>query len=477
MHAAAYAPGAAALAVVGPGGAVLVQPSVHDDLLVVLASVVAQDAPPEGRTAALLDALTRRHDGALSGLPPFAAALRADLETFDVVVRGPYTVSSDGADGRAVDGRDVTSWREERLRDATTVRLGPDEASDEPGRWLPLTEGVALVAHVRLGAGVSLEPHIRATGRTAAHVPPPPAPPQPPVPPLEAPVAVPAVPEPPVAAPAPAPTAEVGNVLVSEVPGPGAPSSETTVLPDDTAHLDVGPGAGAPARGPATAEQPDDDDYGYLWGHTVRGTVESAAVRPDEPSVPGPESPALGDHDGQTVHLEDFLAARGAAAAPPAALPGAAATAGPQALSRFCDAGHASPPHATVCRTCGAGLDGAPRIGPRPSLGRLRLADGTIVELDRSAVLGRRPAAQRVAADDLPRLVALSSREVSRDHVEVRVEDWNVLAVDLGSRNGTVLLRPGNAPVRLTAHAPVPLRTGDTLDLGDGVTLVAEDLP
>jgi hypothetical protein len=52
-----------------------------------------------------------------------------------------------------------------------------------------------------------------------------------------------------------------------------------------------------------------------------------------------------------------------------------------------------------------------------------------------------------------------------------------VLLVDLGSTNGSTLLRPGQAPVRLHPHEATLAVAGDVVDLGDGVQLTFEDLP
>ena len=55
--------------------------------------------------------------------------------------------------------------------------------------------------------------------------------------------------------------------------------------------------------------------------------------------------------------------------------------------------------------------------------------------------------------------------------MEISVAGWNLLARDLGSANGTVLVRAGMPPVLLASTLPTPLIVGDLLVLGDGVTL------
>ncbi|MEK8225706.1 FHA domain-containing protein [Oerskovia sp. M15] len=92
----------------------------------------------------------------------------------------------------------------------------------------------------------------------------------------------------------------------------------------------------------------------------------------------------------------------------------------------------------------------------RPSLGRLTLSNGQVVELDRPVVLGRRPRTTRAQSNDLPRLVAVPSPEqdISRSHVEIQLEGWHVLVCDLNTTNGTTLHRPGQPPRRLHPGSP-----------------------
>ena len=57
----------------------------------------------------------------------------------------------------------------------------------------------------------------------------------------------------------------------------------------------------------------------------------------------------------------------------------------------------------------------------------------------------------------------------------MRVEDWDLAVEDLGSSNGTFLLRPGRAPRRLAPHSPESLAVGDVISLADAATLTVED--
>lgn len=112
-------------------------------------------------------------------------------------------------------------------------------------------------------------------------------------------------------------------------------------------------------------------------------------------------------------------------------------------------------------------------MAPRPPLGRLELSTGGAIRLDRTVVLGRRPRASRVSADGVPQLVTVASpqQDISRSHLEIRLEGWHVLAVDLATTNGSRLFRGTQDPLRLPAHESIVLVEGDVIDLGDGVAV------
>jgi hypothetical protein len=236
----------------------------------------------------------------------------------------------------------------------------------------------------------------------------------------------------------------------------------------------------------ADAEQPPaaslEETTGYddlIFGETRLSTVEDAAVRAEvddhEPvasapsaalAVPGPPPPpapvprapqagglvsgvppapapgasvAPGDHDGETISAEQLEALR-----------------------------------ARLDKASPADL---PPVQPIGAAAVLVVSTGDRVTLDRSAVVGRRPRAVR-ATGAVPHLVTVPSveREISSNHVELRVEGSDVIAVDLDTMNGTRLLRVGAEPVRLHPGEPTLLVTGDRLDLGDGIVLGFEGI-
>lgn len=170
-----------------------------------------------------------------------------------------------------------------------------------------------------------------------------------------------------------------------------------------------------------------------------------------------------------------------AGTARPQATTGGSAAPAPQTAARavmipgvLCPNGHANSPERHECRTCRSPLEHTTRTVPRPPLGYVDISTGNRIILDRSAVIGRRPRASRVSAEDVPQLITVPSpqQDISRSHLELRLEGWHVVATDLDTTNGTTLMRPGMEPVRLRSGEGVVLGEGDQLDLGDGILLM-----
>jgi hypothetical protein len=345
--------------------------------------------------------------------------------------------------GQELTGAPFMTWAEHGVDDGQQIRLSVGDATDlAGGPELPIVAGVVRVASVT----------VPVDGAAPGPVP------------LAEPESAPGPVREPVLAPVPdrQPREVPGPEPVARVPDPSV--SPETVAPDWT-------GQGAPAaQAPGLVDGiPDfgspraEETYDHLFGETVHRDLEEAGVRPVEPDPEGPVAALDTDHDGSTVLRADIAALRA----------GAPASGAPQVLGIRCPAGHGNPPASVDCRRCGASLpDVDPVPIPRPSLGRLCVSDGSQVELDRSVLIGRQPTASRFSAEELPHLLRVGGQQqdISRTHAEVRVEDWNVLVVDLSS-NGTWLVRPGVEPQRLHRDEPVLVLPGSVLDLGDGVTI------
>ena len=146
-------------------------------------------------------------------------------------------------------------------------------------------------------------------------------------------------------------------------------------------------------------------------------------------------------------------------------------------LAVFCANGHVSPPSATSCRVCGGpvGTQG-PQFVAYPVLAVLRASDGSSAQLDRPVLIGRAPSTDR-SDNRAPRLMTVPSpnHDISRTHLEVAPDGWQIVATDLNSTNGTILIRPGGVDrQQLAAGEPVPVQVGSVVELGDGVSVLID---
>ncbi len=293
----------------------------------------------------------------------------------------------------------------------------------------------------------------------------------------QAPEARPRLPEPQVAPPQAAPQppappqpAPQGSGLISSVPwlsGNPAPAPQPPAPQPVAPQL---PAPQPPAPQPVAPQLP--------------------APQPPAPQPVAPQLPAPGafsgvgdddsDHDGHTV-MKSSLASLTSPPAPAAPAGGELLPDGtkrPLVLARVCPQGHANPPTYAQCPSCGSALSGDGVQVPRPSLGKVRLSTGEVIELDRSLVIGRQPSVSRVQGGGMPALVQVESPggDISRSHVEVRLEGWHVMLCDLKATNGTVLVREGQAPRRLAQNEMAIVLDGDIAELGDNISLRFEEI-
>lgn len=414
-----------------------------------------------GGFGALLDSLTDVYGATFTAIPSFVLVDRVGT-ALRTVVRGAASVESrDRAGGSVtVGGCGVTTWNERLLPDPTEVRIRV-EGEPDADAVLPLVDGAVMASLVLLKASATVEtiPSVPAaslsTVTEAVSVPAPsPMPGHEPEP-HDVPVGraasgtetepdpVPALLPQPAPEVLPTPAVLAAPEPMSE-PDPPQHNTPASVPPGSPAAADDGATLGA------TVFEAEVNGYDRLWGETVISTVEDAAVRED-PEALIDQVPAFtaapvasvvdDDHDGETMSLarlrELQAASGGAAVAPSAAAP-----------------------------------------SPAPTTGRVVLSTGVEVSLDQDLVIGRRPHVTRVSGASVPRLVTVPSpnQDISRNHLELKREASDVVALDLGTTNGTRLIRTGRAPERLRANSPVVLVSGDVLDLGDGISLTVEGL-
>lgn len=186
---------------------------------------------------------------------------------------------------------------------------------------------------------------------------------------------------------------------------------------------------------------------------------------PSAPPPPPQPAPADDEADGGTIFSTSIAQSH---------KPNLSSRAGGAALvlAGTCSLGHPNPPGAATCRRCGGAVDTAnPRLVTRTALATLVTSGGARADLTDTVLIGRSPSPQQ--GDTTPRLLPVPSpnSDISRTHVRVSVKDWDVVVTDLHSTNGTVLVRPGEQPARLTPGTPTVVPIGTVIDLGDGARI------
>jgi hypothetical protein len=192
------------------------------------------------------------------------------------------------------------------------------------------------------------------------------------------------------------------------------------------------------------------------------GPAEEPALRQPTSWSPPPAAPSAPDSPDSTVSRAAL-----------SSMMDGPAPAGNVVQAVKCQHGHLSPPMAVSCRVCGFPLMGqAPITVPRPTLGVLRLSTGDVVPLDRTVIMGRNPKPDEANDAERPHVVRLPSpgHDISRTHVEIRLDGWHVLLTDLNSVNGTVVTPPWQEPQRLRPNEAVPIEPGTVVSLADEVT-------
>jgi hypothetical protein len=342
----------------------------------------------------VLDALTR---GGISTTPDFLlASFGADSGAtpfaLSVIVRGALGARVSAVSEQFdVSGEGVSTWVERTTPDVATIEIGtrPTHSGKGVSSEFVLKFGSAPIAWLVLGTQVESESL------------PAPAP------------AVPVAAAAPTAPPPPQKPAEV-EVAVETIVDPGVTITDPTI------------------SAPPSAED-SETGYDFLFGETMKRTVEGAAVR-DAPTE------ASGDHDGKTA-------------------------VGLSAAER------------RAARLARRGRDAVTTTETRASF-VLEFSTGERESLDQGLIIGRAPSASKVSASSVPRLVTVGGpdQDISRNHVQVAVEGGTVMVTDLHSRNGTMIVLPGRPPQQLRGGQPTAVLVGAVVDLGAGVTFTVGEV-
>lgn len=115
---------------------------------------------------------------------------------------------------------------------------------------------------------------------------------------------------------------------------------------------------------------------------------------------------------------------------------------------------------------------------PNPAYGVVEFSTGMRIPIEKSLLVGSAPSIHRTTDPDLPKLITVPSptQQISRTHLAVDVSAAGVLAIDLRSTNGSFLAGGGRPPERMAPDQRYQLRSGDTIDIGDGVVLTFSGL-
>ena len=208
---------------------------------------------------------------------------------------------------------------------------------------------------------------------------------------------------------------------------------------------------------------------------TARRSVPPAARRAAEAIVPAGCAPRGGGPRAPRGGAAAFVAAAG----PTAADAGGPGRAVPQSAPGLIPV----PPQPAAVSMADATLDSsasasfhwaAPAanmaVPPAPGVPAVGRAWATIVAPDGATHTLYEGEALLIGRSPGPGGIVVDNPDVSRAHVRVEVRLGGVSATELGTTNGTTLLR-GSAVYELVRNTPTPLRAGDHLAVG-GTTLL-----
>ncbi len=424
--------------------------------------------------------LARAMDGQITGEPVACAVAGPVAGGVAVLVSGDaFATVSGGPDGDVhLAGREALTWMDRLV-------AGPVAKIE-----LRLPGAGPAVPYGRLDGGVvtgaGLECDFTQAGERA--FPPPPVPqhrpqqvrPAPPGPPEPIAAQEPVVPSPvapgPIAPPAPPvppgpPTPPLPAPPLPPLSAPPTSQPQAEPAPISGPHSGTGPNSG-PIFGPASEPIPP----------PVPGPVSGPISVPVPGPMPGP-IPGQGDHapSGEEAQPESLPPDVPAAEEEPGEITRLDTPPDSDGLLMVygvdCRNDHFNDPRAPYCAVCGVGIDQravVPYKGPRPQLGVLLLDDGVALSLDGDYVLGRDPerAPEVQSGEARPVRVTSPDGSVSRRHLRIALNNWDVNLIDLGSVNGTQIQPPGDPNFYdIPPSEPVPILPGTTVRVGVSRTM------
>ncbi len=426
--------------------------------------------PPSREWAALINTLWDQvvASSSITDLASLLATFKMDqLPTFGAffwtadgmrsLVRGQISVI-DLATGKVVaDGNGIQTWSEVGLAGVEQVRVDLAHEGDITLLELPLVVGAVRASSVVLDASEGVQVSSPQGRPIAADVG----------------DGQPEVSSEPSTEPLPEVVASAGAELTQAL-SESAEEAEAAAPSPQTAELSATEIAALANAETELMSSPFDEPA----SDTEPDIAEGAIADPDvaEPDVPGGYAGPQKLEDAVALSL----AGEDAAELVPPATPRSDASphsSEPAILAVLCPNGHASPPDATSCRVCGGavGTQGPQLVGP-PVLAVLRASNGTSAEVDRTVLIGRAPSSDR-SSSQTPRLMTVPSpnHDISRTHLEVSPDEWQVVVTDLNSTNGTILVPPGAGDgQQLASGERIPVQVGSVVELGDGVSVLID---
>ena len=106
-------------------------------------------------------------------------------------------------------------------------------------------------------------------------------------------------------------------------------------------------------------------------------------------------------------------------------------------------------------------------LGAAVPIATLTFSTGVVARIRAATLLGRQPTAQGAEKADELLAVDDGTRTISKTHARLEWRDGELWITDRQSANGTIVDRPGQNPVNLTAGHHYQLIAGDVLRLGD----------
>ncbi|WP_297742650.1 FHA domain-containing protein, partial [uncultured Tessaracoccus sp.] len=144
----------------------------------------------------------------------------------------------------------------------------------------------------------------------------------------------------------------------------------------------------------------------------------------------------------------------------------------PQVMAVPCRNGHANPRGASSCRLCDEPVDSSnPRLIRRPVLAAVISNQGDGTDLVSGVIVGRSPDSARGPQGSYLMRVSSSGNDISRNHILITPNEWNIVLTDLHSTNGTLVHPPGEPEFELRDGRSVTVEIGTELLLDDQVRL------